>query len=318
MKWFIFLIVIGGLVFAGLKYKEEIVKFVSEMGEDKPIPGKSAGNATDTTPKAPDPLPEENNPPDPPTETLDPIALKYPMPDFKPLEEYVDNWKKVPASAFPREITLKAKAIFIIGDNVGESTRKAGSKNIALSIINGQLVITPHKSSILRAKVAIEDTNYKQVLNGEYEKYQERKRREVQAQRERARAIAASESRETFPQTSGPSTSVTVATASKLPKTVLSEYENKIGKMPVRDAQGRVALMVQSIEQGEVTEMNLNEISHWGPIRYELVDRQPYWTGTVNYKTNSLFGTFDTEAMALIRNGKVDAWVYTGSLEEVP
>ena len=87
MKWFIFLIVIGGLVFAGLKYKEEIVKFVSEMGEDKPIPGKSAGNATDTTPKAPDPLPEENNPPDPPTETLDPIALKYPMPDFKPLEE---------------------------------------------------------------------------------------------------------------------------------------------------------------------------------------------------------------------------------------
>ncbi|MCP4847759.1 MAG: hypothetical protein GY899_07430 [Verrucomicrobiaceae bacterium] len=317
MKWFIFLIVIGGLVFAGLRFKEEIVRFVSEMGSDKPIPGKSTGNDPVAQPE-PETPPEGNNRPDPPAEVADPIALKYPMPDFKPLEEYVDNWQKVPASAFPREVTLKAKASFIIGDNVGSTTRPTGSKNTALSISNGQLVITPHKSSILRAKVAIEDTNYKEVLNGEYEKYKERKRKLVRAQRERARAIAASEERQTLPQTSEPVTSVTVATASKLPKTVLNEYENKIGKMPERDGRGRVALMVKSIEQGDVTEINLNEISHWGPVRYELVDRQPYWTGTVNYKTNSLFGTFDTEAMALIRNDKVEAWVYTGSLEEVP
>jgi hypothetical protein len=240
------------------------------------------------------------------------------MPDFKPLEEYVGNWQKVPASAFPREITLKAKATFIIGNNVGTSTRPTGSKNTALSIQDGQLVITPHKSSILRAKVPIDDTNYKEVLNGEYEKYKERKRKLVRAQRERARAIAASEERETLPQNTTPSTSVTVATASKLPKTVLNDYENKIGKRPERDNKGRVALMVQSIEQGDVTEIKLNEISHWGPVRYELVDGQPYWTGTVNYMTNSLFGTFNTEAMALIRNGKVKEWVYTGSLELVP
>jgi hypothetical protein len=318
MKWFIFLLVIGGLVFGWVQYKDEIVKFVSEMGEDKPISEKSSNNETAPRPVTPEAPVDSNNQAAPPTETVDPIALKYPMPDFKPLEEYVDNWQKVPASAFPREIILKAKATFIIGDNVGSSTRAKGSKNIALSINNAQLVITPHKSSILRAKVAISDTNYKEVLNGEYEKYKERKRKLVRAQRERARAIAASEERETFPPSSGPATTVTVATASKLPKSVLNEYENKIGKMPSRDDQGRVALMVQSIEAGDVTEINLNEISHWGPVRYELVDRQPYWTGTVNYKTNSLFGTFDTEAMALIRNGKVEEWVYTGSLEEVP
>ncbi|MFP6872726.1 MAG: hypothetical protein VCA55_04380 [Verrucomicrobiales bacterium] len=318
MKWFIFLVVIGGLVFAGLRYKDEIVKFVSEMGEDKPIPKKPAGSGTGSGQNIPEPVPEDNNQPEPVPEEADPIALKYPMPDFKPLVEYVDNWQKVPASAFPREITLKTKATFIIGDNVGSTTRQAGSKNTALSIINGQLVITPHKSSILRAHVVIDDTNYKEVLNGEYEKFKERKRKKIRAQRERARAIAASESREIIPQTNTPSTSVTVATASRLPKSVLNEYENKIGKIPVKDAKGRVALMVQSIRQGDVSEINLNEISHWGPVRYELVDRQPYWTGTVNYKTNSLFGTFDTEAMALIRNSKVQTWVYTGSLEEVP
>jgi hypothetical protein len=318
MKWFIFLVVIGGLVFAWIQYDEQIKKFVSEMGEDKPIPAKPADNGTGAGNNIPETVPEGNNQPESVPEEADPIALKYPMPDFKPLEEYVDNWQKVPASAFPREVTLKTKATFIIGDNVGSTTRQVGSKNTALSIINGQLVITPHKSSILRAHVAINDTSYKEVLNGEYEKYKERKRREIRAQRERARAIAASESREVIPQTNTPITSVTVATASRLPKSVLNEYENKIGKMPVKDAEGRVALMVQSIQQGDVSEINLNEISHWGPVRYELVDRQPYWTGTVNYKTNSLFGTFDTEAMALIRNSKVETWVYTGSLEEVP
>ena len=309
--------VIGGLIFGWLKYKDEIVQFVSEMGKDKPIAEETSNQDPVTTPETQKPQPEIK-PPSEPEDTVDPIALKYPMPDFKPLEEYVGNWQKVPASAFPREITLKAKATFIIGSNVGTSTRPTGSKNTALSIQDGQLVITPHKSSILRAKVPIDDTNYKEVLNGEYEKYKERKRKLVRAQRERARAIAASEERETLPQSTTPITSVTVATASKLPKTVLNDYENKIGKRPEKDNQGRVALMVQSIEQGDVTEIKLNEISHWGPVRYELVDGQPYWTGTVNYMTNSLFGTFNTEAMALIRNSKVKEWVYTGSLELVP
>ena len=76
--------------------------------------------------------------------------------------------------------------------------------------------------------------------------------------------------------------------------------------------------MVNRLIAGEVSEIKVNEISNWGPIRYEIVDGQPYWTGTVTYNTTSLFGTFPTEAMALMRNGKVIDWLYTGSLEEVP
>ena len=115
-----------------------------------------------------------------------------------------------------------------------------------------------------------------------------------------------------------PSQSVTIATASKLPKARIAEYENRIGKIPKRGNDGRVKLMVSSLMGGEVSEIKLNEISHWGPIRYEILDGQPYWTGTVTYNTTSLFGTFPTEAMALMRNDKVIDWLYTGSLEEVP
>jgi hypothetical protein len=136
-------------------------------------------------------------------------------------------------------------------------------------------------------------------------------------QRQRARLIAAAEEKN-FNTQSIPSQSVTIATASKLPKARIAEYENRIGKIPKRGNDGRVRLMVSSLMAGEVSEIKLNEISHWGPIRYEIVDDQPYWTGTVTYNTTSLFGTFPTEAMALMRNDKVINWLYTGSLEEVP
>ena len=88
--------------------------------------------------------------------------------------------------------------------------------------------------------------------------------------------------------------------------------------MPEAETDGQIQIMARSIRSRDVSEIKLNEISYWGPIRYEIVDNQAYWTATVNYKTTSLFGTFPTEAMALMRNGKVENWLYTGSLEEVP
>jgi len=109
-----------------------------------------------------------------------------------------------------------------------------------------------------------------------------------------------------------------VTSISRISKEKLSDYENEIGKMPEAENDGRVPIMMRSIRSGDVSEIRLNEISYWGPIRYEIVDNRAYWTATVNYKTTSLFGTFPTEAMALMRNGKVENWLYTGSLEEVP
>ena len=61
--------------------------------------------------------------------------------------------------------------------------------------------------------------------------------------------------------------------------------------------------MVRSISSGDVSEIKLNEISYWGPIRYEIVDNRAYWTATVNYKTTSLFGTFPNRS-----NGSNEKW----------
>mgnify|MGYP001414668458 FL=1 len=315
MKWFLLLVFVA-LIVSGILNKEKLPFWNKEKPRNN-TPGNISKDENEDELDQDKPNIIKNSEPD----QVDPIEKKYPIPDFKPIEELVGNWKKIPASAFPRQVTLKAKAKYVFAGGAGSSTAPAGGKTFAISLSGDKLVITPNKQSNVRGTISINDTNYKEILGDEYEKYKQRKKREVYAQRERARAIAATEV-ETNQTTSSPNTNESranrVTSISQISKEKLSDYENEIGKMPEAEDDGRVSIMVRSIRSGDVTEIKLNEISYWGPIRYEIVDNRAYWTATVNYKTTSLFGTFPTEAMALMRNGKVENWLYTGSLEEVP
>ena len=312
MKWLIILL-LGAMGVIGFMNWGKINDFLNKKkgSESKELSTVKPLNNTNPS------IPEKGNVITKQNPQIDPIEEKYPFPDFKPIENLVGNWKKIPNSAFPRQVTVKVKAKYIFAGGAGSSTIPAGRKTTALSFSGNQLIIAPSAQSKIRGQILIDDTDYKEILGFEYVKYKNRKRKEVMTQRQRARLIAAAEEKN-FNTQSIPSQSVTIATASKLPKARIAEYENRIGKIPKRGNDGRVRLMVSSLMGGEVSEIKLNEISHWGPIRYEIVDGQPYWTGTVTYNTTSLFGTFPTEAMALMRNDKVIDWLYTGSLEEVP
>ena len=315
MKWF-FLLALAALITFGILNKEKIPFLNKEEPLDKSsAPITENDNDVETNNNEPENI-DKNEPP-----LVDPIEEKYPMPEFQPIEQLVGNWKQIPPSAFPRKVTLKAKAKYIFAGGAGSSTAPAGAKTFAISLSGENLVITPNTQSKVRGTISIDDTDYKEILGEEYEKYKQRKKKEVYARRVRAREIAESEV-ELAQKTSSNNTSQSrpnqVTSISRIPKDQLSDYENEIGEMPEADNDGRVPIMVSSIRSGAVSEIRLNEISYWGPIRYEIVDNRAYWTATVNYKTTSLFGTFPTEAMALMRNGKVENWLYTGSLEEVP
>lgn len=315
MKWF-FLLALAALITFGILNKEKLPFLNKEEPLDKSsAPITENDNDVETNNNEPENI-DKNEPP-----LVDPIEEKYPMPEFQPIEQLVGNWKQIPPSAFPRKVTLKAKAKYIFAGGAGSSTAPAGAKTFAISLSGENLVITPNTQSKVRGTISIDDTDYKEILGEEYEKYKQRKKKEVYARRVRAREIAESEV-ELAQKTSSTNTSQSrpnqVTSISRIPKDQLSDYENEIGEMPEADNDGRVPIMVSSIRSGAVSEIRLNEISYWGPIRYEIVDNRAYWTATVNYKTTSLFGTFPTEAMALMRNGKVENWLYTGSLEEVP
>ena len=97
----------------------------------------------------------------------------------------------------------------------------------------------------------------------------------------------------------------------------MDKYESQLGSPPERTARGYPA-MIASIQRKEVTEITLGKIKRWGLVRPQMWKGKPYWTATVTYPTTSLFGTFDTEGMAIISGNRVLEWRYTGSGEEIP
>jgi len=82
----------------------------------------------------------------------------------------------------------------------------------------------------------------------------------------------------------------------------------------VKDKDGTYPLLVASMKSGQVTEIKADIIKEWG----EPVLAEGVWTVIVKYETNTMFGKFDTEAQAYVKNGAVEKWIYTGSGEVVP
>ena len=112
--------------------------------------------------------------------------------------------------------------------------------------------------------------------------------------------------------------------AAEVPAVVLDNISKSFGSNTVLDGvsltinRGSIAVMLKSIAGGQVTEIKARAIKRWGPLRAKMFDGKPYWTATVTYPTTSMFGTFDTEGMALIRGDRVVHWLYPGSGESIP
>jgi hypothetical protein len=196
-------------------------------------------------------------------------------------------------------VTLLKEIEFVLGDGVGRSQAPAGRKVYALSLgENSELTLAPSATSPIRATLPIDDTDFKETIGAAYDAWttqmvaKARARHEHQiAQRDRIARLEASGD--------------------------ISALEGA-GDRPVQEEDGKVPLMLESMFNGDVTEISPEIIEEWGPIVQEEIDGEPYWTATVSYSAMTLFGKIQSEAQALMRHGKVRKWIYTGSGEVVP
>jgi hypothetical protein len=64
----------------------------------------------------------------------------------------------------------------------------------------------------------------------------------------------------------------------------------------------------------DITPQNVRK---WGDLVREENDGKVYWTITVDVTVQTMFGPLDTQAVAHIRDGKVEKWLYISG-EVVP
>ncbi len=321
MKWLLLILMVAaaGAIFY---FRDEIRnKFVdsttTEPGKQDQAgsTGKGTGDKTDPDPKLrtdkePDggktkPAVKPVNPPNPPAQELDEIAKRYPMPKFKSIEQAVGNWQAIPSTAFPRPITVNTTVKVVLAGGVGSSTWKPGPNYYALRADGPLLTVGRTKDAPVRGQVSIDQTNYKEVLTKEFDKWKMNQELIVEKKRTRYRKVMA-EARNI------------AANPPSRNEAGLLEWEKELGKKPVQNPDGTVPIMLASLSRKDVNEITPGIIEGWGPVIREVVDGEAYWTATVDYKTVSMFGELNTEAQALMRNGKVMRWQYTGSGESVP
>ncbi len=247
----------------------------------------------------PEPKPAPTMPmiPEPPKpEPAKPKEGEFVAPVFPPIEEAVKNWAAIPPSAFPRQVKLKRdlQLQMKIGNSTAATQVKAGGSIYAVGQEGMELLVSPTDTSPMRGKVGLDDTDIKESLTEVYERW--KVARTETLRRAHEFKLAAAER------------------AKNAPPPKAGAVANAANDKPARDADGTYPLLLASMKSGQVTEIKPETIKEWGET--QLVDGA--WTVIVKYETQTMFGKFETEAQATIKNGKVEKWIYTGSGEVVP
>ncbi|RYD35622.1 MAG: hypothetical protein EOP86_07985 [Verrucomicrobiaceae bacterium] len=224
--------------------------------------------------------------------SADGLEARYPLPNFKPIEEITKDWSSIPSRAFPRTVKTLVPVSFE-GAN-GKIQLPENSDALAIGMTQGMLVLMRNREDPSKSLVPLANTDLKQSLTMLYDKFKAYKTEEVMKQREHARQQKA--------RANG-------ATPAELAAA---------GPRPHVDDKGVVPAMMKSLKAKEIKETTADRVTSWGEVHIEEVNGKTWWVGTVQCTVdNAIFGPIPTELLALIRDDKVVKWLYSGSREEV-
>ncbi|MEI6537468.1 MAG: hypothetical protein WCN98_19145, partial [Verrucomicrobiaceae bacterium] len=122
-----------------------------------------------------------------PTITEDEIDKKYPMPQFKAIEELTSNWTSVPSRAFPRKVRSTLPIDFQMA--AGKSTLPPGSEIVAYSLENGMMTVSRSESDTLKSTVTLASTDFQSTMTRLYTTYVEKRKGDILKARENARYL---------------------------------------------------------------------------------------------------------------------------------
>lgn len=307
MKALFFTILLFGALFLGYDYfmapagTKVVFKSLNVPTTPETQPKAVKSVEPTETPKAPEVTMVPETKPAPPPAPVTPVTPAAPtteangfvVPKFEPLEVLTQNWTKIPPSAFPRTVKLTQPVEFKM--SVGASKMPAGGSAVALAFENGRLSLAPTEASTARAIAPIDSTDLKSILSAGYEEWKVLRTNVLRKQHAKRLELAKSQG-------------IVVSPSGSL---------DAAGK-PVRNPDGTYPILNASISSGQVTEIKSTNVHRWGEATQVPIEGKTGWSVKVNYDATTIFGLMPVEAQALILDGRVKGWYYTGSGEEVP
>ncbi len=254
---------------------------------------KAAPAPVATKPSTPAPAPA---PAVKPKSELD-LALekKYPMPQILPLLTIVDQWRNVPVNAYPPEIFSKQTIPFelvVDGKVLGSSNVAPGTPLKPLRLEGDQIVIASPANPAMNKKIPVDQTDFKERIEARYQQFVDAKTKEIETKRARVRQIIEADPAK-----------LAMLTGTGAPNPAAA---------PEDSGDPRFAPVKASLRAGEAASVTLEEAKsfHWnGTETIKGAFAGSYETVTVNFEVSTIFGKFPTEYKALLKGGKVHAWI---------
>lgn len=265
---------------------------VAVPSDAQSAPATGASSAAATTKSGPSATAAVTPQPESELEQL--LKARYPMPQILPLLTIVDQWRNVPPNAFPSEVTAKETVAFelvIDGQVAGSSQVSPGTPLKPVRLVGEEIVVASLANPTMSTQLPVTMTDFRERIEARYEQFVVAKTAEVEARRNHARnLIEADPSR--LALLTGKADSAPAATDSK----------NDLRFGPVKE----------SLRQGEVASVTLEEVVSYrwnGPEQVGGEYAGSYDTVTVNFEVSTIFGRFPTEYKALLKGGRVFAWI---------
>lgn len=221
---------------------------------------------------------------------------KFVPPTFETIESVTRDWTFIPPQAFPRPVRLRTPVRITMA--AGSATLSEGAEVTAHGIDNGMLAVSPTPSSSARGSLSVHDTDLVDDLTQRYNDW-------VAARIDRARKAWE------YRQQQGRS-----QTAANTQPTSTAKMLDSKGK-PVRNAKGGYDIVLSRIRSGAVIDIDPAKITAWGTARSVELEGETYWGVDIFFVTETIFGPFDAQARAYIRDGEVIHWRYPASNEPV-
>lgn len=221
------------------------------------------------------------------------LEARYPMPQILPLLTIVDQWRNVPPNAFPAEVTAKETVAFelvIDGQVAGSSKVSPGTPLKPVRLVGDEIVVASLANPTMSTRLPVSMTDFRERIEARYERFVAAKAAEVEARRNRARTLIEAD----------PSRLALLTGKAAAPAAADSKDDPRFA--PVKE----------SLRQGEVASVTLEEVVSYRWNGLEKIGGKyagTYETVTVNFEVSTIFGRFPTEYKALLKAGRVSAWI---------
>jgi hypothetical protein len=292
-------------------YVDKVKETLENAGEptDKP---PADGGKTVQKPNE-DPIPQDKAPlkevgkrvvpkdqaEDAPLSEIDALLVKrYPMPDIKPLLEIVDNWRRVPPKAYPKQVTIKQRVAFqlvVDGQTLGASVAVPGTLVAPLGLDGETLHVASLANQSMKSQVPVDQTDFKELVQKHYDEFVVNTRNQVHSNRAKAKKNLAAN-----------------------PEIYKNFGKAEAGWDDPNDP--RFELVKASLANGEVKAVQLNEAKQFRWNGSEKINGDKYQgtfdTVSVKFEVNTIFGVFPNEFKCLVQAGRVVGWIDPLTLEE--